>query len=45
MSQTACERCEFAVQMRWRHASGDFSRPNHADQNLHNIRLAERGVE
>jgi len=32
MSQTTCERREFAVPMRWRNAGGDLSRHNHADQ-------------
>jgi hypothetical protein len=32
MSQISCERRGFAVPMRWRHAGGALSRPNHADR-------------
>ena len=32
MSQTSCERCGFPVPMRWLHAGGDLSRPNHIHQ-------------
>src|SRR5262249_9950495 len=32
MSQISCEHRGFAVPMRWRHAGGDLSRPNHANQ-------------
>ena len=32
MSQTSCERRGFPVPMRWLHAGGDLSRPNHGDQ-------------
>ena len=32
MSQTFCERCGFPVPMRWLHAGGDLSRPNHVHQ-------------
>ena len=32
MSQTACERRRFPVPLRWLHAGGDLSRPNHANQ-------------
>ena len=32
MSQTACERRRLPVALRWLHAGGDLSRPNHANQ-------------
>jgi hypothetical protein len=32
MSQTSCRRCGFPVPMRWLHAGGDLSRPNHIHQ-------------
>ena len=32
MSQTFCRRCGFPVPMRWLHAGGDLSRPNHIHQ-------------
>ena len=32
MSQTSSERRDFPVPMRWLHAGGDLSRPNHIDQ-------------
>ena len=32
MSQTSCERCGFPIPMRWLHAGGDLSQPNHSYQ-------------
>jgi len=32
MSQTFCERCSFPAPMRWLHAGGDLSQPNHIYQ-------------
>jgi len=32
VSQTCCERCGFPIPMRWLHAGGDLSRPNHIHQ-------------
>jgi hypothetical protein len=32
MSQTFCERCSFPAPMRWLHAGGDLSQPNHIHQ-------------
>jgi hypothetical protein len=32
MSPTSCRRCGFPVPMRWLHAGGDLSRPNHIHQ-------------
>ena len=32
MSQIFCRRCGFPVPMRWLHAGGDLSRPNHIHQ-------------
>jgi hypothetical protein len=32
MSQTSCRRCGLLVPLRWRHAGGDLSRPNHSHQ-------------
>ena len=29
MSQTFCERCSFPALMRWLHADGHLSQPNH----------------
>jgi hypothetical protein len=29
MSHTPCDRSDFLVPMRWLHAGGDLSRPNH----------------
>jgi hypothetical protein len=32
MSRTSCQHCGLLVPMRWRHAGGDLSRPNHSQQ-------------
>ena len=32
MNRTSCERRHFPIPMRWLHADGDLSRPNHIDQ-------------
>jgi hypothetical protein len=32
MSRTSCQRCGLLVPMRWPHAGGALSRPNHSPQ-------------
>jgi hypothetical protein len=44
MSQTSCERYGLLVPMRWLHADGDLSRPDHGDQYAERPLMRPKGV-
>jgi len=44
MSQTSCERYGLLVPMRWLHADGDLSRPDHGDQCAERPLMRPKGV-